>query len=245
MNRRLAFLLMAAMAALLTNVACGSSPTSSSAAVVVRGTVLEATSGTVTALSAGAMASSSKGRVTVTVAEDPSLTVTVSGNGTFVLEGLPTGTFTLVFTRDGVTLGTVTVTGVGDGAEVKIVVQVNGSTVVLVELKIDDQEADTDQAAKTCLINGGRAGDKIELEGRVDSGSVSSFMMTVNGNRASGLVTVNTSGASSYKCVGQAGKGSTCPPDPLLGSQVHVSGTLTSCDLNTAVVTASEVKVQK
>ena len=246
MNRRNAFLIVAALAAVLMNVACGDNPSSPSNAVVVRGTVLGATAGTVSAQSAGAVASSSAGKITVTVAEDPSLTVTVSGNGTFVLEGLPLGTFTLVFTRDGVTLGTVTVTGVSDGSEVKVVVQVNGTTVVVIELKVDDRVtvADSGQASKTCLINGGRAGDKIELEGNVASGSVSSFKMDVNGNRASGLVDV-TASPSSYRCVGQAGKESTCPPLPLAGSKVHVSGTLTSCSLSAALVTASEVKVQK
>lgn len=244
MNQRYAFLLFAVSAAVLSSVACGNSPASPSGAVVVRGTVLGATAGTVNAQSAGASAhSAAGGPITVTVQEDPSITVTVSGNGTFVLEGLPTGTFTLVFTRDGVTLGTVTVSGVGGGAEVKIVVQVNGSTVVLIELKVDDRDVDAGEA-KTCVINGGRQGDSIQLEGHVDSGSPSSFKLNVNGNRASRLVDVITSGALSYQCVGQAARG-TCPPDPLAGAQVHVSGTLTSCDTIGALVTASEVKVQK
>ncbi len=241
MKRTRGFILLPLLAAALTGAACGSNPASPSEAVVVRGTVLGATAGTVTAQSAGTAASSAADRITVTVQENPSLTATVSGNGTFVLEGLPLGTFTLIFMRDGVVLGTVTVTGVGDGAEVKIVVQINGSTVVLVELKIDDKDADQ---SKTCLINGGKPGESIQLEGHVASGNASSFKLSVNGNRASGLVDVNTSGPSSYQCVGQAGKGA-CPPDPLVGAQVHVSGTLTSCSLSAAMVTASEVKVQK
>src|SRR5262245_16631659 len=136
MNRQKAILVAVALgAALLMSVACGDSPSSPSGAVVVRGTVLGATAGGVSAQSAGAVASSSAGKITVSVAENPSLTVTVSGNGTFTLEGLPTGTFTLVFTRDGVTLGTVTVTGVGDSSEIKVVVQVDGGAVVVIELK--------------------------------------------------------------------------------------------------------------
>jgi hypothetical protein len=240
MNRRLAFLLLAA--ATLTGAACGDNPASSSGAVVVRGTVLGATAGTVVAQSAGATASAAKGRITVTVLENPSITVTVSGNGTFVLEGLPLGTFTLVFTQDGVTLGAVTVNGVGEGSEVKIVVQVLGSTVVVVELKVDDHE--TDRSSANCIINGGRAGEAIQLEGNVASGSVSAFRLQVNGNRASGLVDVSTSGPSAYRCVGQAGK-EVCPPVSLVGSKVHVSGTLASCSTSAALVTATEVKVQK
>jgi hypothetical protein len=239
MNGRLAFLLVAA--ATLTG-ACGDGPGSPSGAVVVRGTVLGASAGTVTAQSAEATASAAKGRITVTVAEDPSITVTVSGNGTFVLEGLPLGTFTLVFTQDRVTLGSVTVTGVSEGSDVKIVVRVEGSGVVVVELKVDDR--DTDPSTASCMINGGRAGESIELEGHVASGSVSSFRLQVNGNRASGLVDVSTSGPSAFQCVGQAGKGD-CPPSPLSGAQVHVRGTLASCSTSAALVNATEVKVQK
>jgi hypothetical protein len=243
MSRRYGFLLLTVLVAAFNSVACGDNPTAPSGAVVVRGTVLGATAGGVSAQSAGAVAqATAAGRITVTVLEAPSITANVSGNGTFVLEGLPLGTFTLVFTRDGVTLGTVTVTGVGGGAEVKIVVRIEGSTVVVIELKIGDQDATAE--SKTCLINGGKAGESIQLEGHVASGTVSSFKMDVNGHRASDLVDVTTSGPSSSQCVGQAGKG-TCPPDPLVGAQVHVSGTLTSCTTSAATVTASEVKVQK
>jgi hypothetical protein len=242
MDRRFALLLVGVLAVALGAAGCGDSPSSPSGAVVVRGTVLGAPAGSLSAQSAGAVASSGAGRITVTVAEDPSITVTVSGNGTFVLEGLPLGTFTLVFQRDGVTLGTVTVTGVGAGSEVKVVVQVDGSVLVVVELKVDDHDADT--SSKTCIINGGRAGEGIELEGSVDSGTPSLFKLKVNGNRASQLVDVSTSGPSSFQCVGQPGKGE-CPPSPLAGSQVHVRGTLTSCSTSAALVTASEVKVQK
>jgi len=230
-------LLLAAVA--LTSAACGSNPASPSDPVVVRGTVLEATAGLVTAQSAGPVASSTGGsRITVTV-EGSSLSTTVSGNGTFVLEGLSAGTFTLVFTRDGVTLGTVTVTGTGGGDEVKIVVQVEGTTVVLIELKIDGQ--DETEGAKTCLINGGRQGDGIELEGHVASGTTGQFKLDVNGNRASALVDVIASGAT-YQCNGKPG--TDCQSN-LVGAQVHVRGTLTLCTLSAATVTASEVRVQK
>jgi hypothetical protein len=241
MNRRLALLLVGALGVGLGAAGCGDSPSSPSGAVVVRGTVLEA-SGSLAAQSAGAIASAAAGRITVTVVEDPSISVTVNGNGTFMLEGLPLGTFTLVFQRDGVTLGTVTVTGVGEGSEVKIIVQIQSSRVVVVELTVDDH--DTDPSTASCMIDGGRQGDSIELEGHVASGTPSLFKLDVNGNRASQLVDVSTSGPSSFNCVGQAGKGA-CPPSPLAGSQVHVRGTLTSCSTSAALVTASEVKVQK
>jgi hypothetical protein len=238
-NRGFAFLLLVAG---LAAAACGDNPASSSGAVVVRGTVLGATAGTVTAQSGGAVASASKGPITVMVVENPSITVTVNGNGTFFLEGLPLGTFTLVFMQDGVTLGTVTVTGVHEGSEVKIIVQVQGSTVVVIELKVDENEAD--RGAANCIISGGKAGQSIQLEGSVASGGVTAFRMQVNGQRSSDLVDVTTSGPSVYRCVGQAGK-DVCPPTTLAGSKVHVSGMLTSCSTTAAAVAASEVKVQK
>jgi hypothetical protein len=242
MNRRLAVLLLVALGVGLGAAGCGDSPSSPSGAVVVRGTVLAESSGSLAAQSAGAIASAAAGRITVTVVEDPSISVTVNGNGTFMIEGLPLGTFTLVFQRDGVTLGTVTVTGVGEGSEVKIIVQIQSSRVVVVQLTVDDH--DTDPSNANCIINGGRQGDSIELEGNVASGTASLFKLQVNGNRASQLVDVSTAGASSFECVGQAGKGA-CPPSPLEGSKVHVRGTLTSCSTSAALVTASEVKVQK
>src|SRR5262245_16510059 len=142
------------LAAVALAAACGSSPTSPSGAVVVKGTVLDASVGVgqVTAQSAGApVASSGGGRITVT-AQGTTTTATVSGNGTFGLDGLAAGTFTLVFTRDGVTIGTVTVTGTGGGDEVEIVVKVEATNVTLVQLQINGHDAD---ASKTCMINGG------------------------------------------------------------------------------------------
>ena len=137
--RRVVLAGLALSSAALFAVACGSSSPSgpsSTQGVRVQGTVLAATgSSGVSVRSTGAPS----GAITVTV-EGTSISVTVSGNGTFVLEGLPEGTFTLVFTQGGVTLGEVTVTDVAAGADVQIVVQVTGSSVVLVQLKIQGQE---------------------------------------------------------------------------------------------------------
>ena len=74
-------------------------------------------------------------KVTVKV-EGTSMTVDVSANGTFQFTGIPSGTFTLVFLADGVEVGRVVVTA-QDGNEVKIVVQVKDSQLVVVQIEVD------------------------------------------------------------------------------------------------------------
>lgn len=239
--RRVVLAGLALSAAALLAVACGSSSPSgpsSTQGVRVQGTVLGAAgSNGVSARSTGAPSRA----ITVAV-EGTSISVTVSGNGTFVLEGLPAGTFTLVFTRDGVVLGRVTVTDVTAGADVQIVVQVSGSTVILVQLKIDGQEKPG--TSGSCTIAGGTEGQAIELEGNVaptPTPTSSAFSMQVNGQRASDLVAVNASTAI-FTCVGNA-KSSDCKAQLKGGSKVHVSGRLTKC--SPPAVDATQVKIQK
>jgi len=233
--------------------ACGSdNPASPSATkVVLKGTLLGAQASVLSESAAVSAHASSGGRITVTVKEDPSLSVTVSGNGTFELSGLPLGSFTLVFSRDGVVLGTIAVSGVQPEVEIKIVVKVNGNAVVLVSLQMGDgpeQTGDDDQDQggdnKSCMISGGRVGDRIELEGNVDSGNSSKFKLRVNGNRSGGLVNVNAGGAS-FQCKGDKDSSSECKAKVTSGAKVHVRGTLDTCSQSAAQVTASEVKVQK
>jgi len=249
--RRVVLAWLALSTATLFAVACGgSSPSgpSGTAGVRVEGTVLGGTAGAgITALSTGTAPS---GPITVSV-EGTSISVTVSGNGTFVLEGLPEGTFTLVFTQGGVTLGKVTVTDVSAGADVQVVVQVTGGTVILVQLKIQGQEqpGGGGSSSSSCLISGGTQGQPIELEGNVapsptfPTPTADAFSMQVNGQRASGLVDV-TAGAAAYTCVGNA-KSSDCKSQLRAGAKVHVSGTLTTCSTTAATVVATQVKIQK
>jgi hypothetical protein len=186
-------------------------------------------------------ASSAK-KVTVKV-EGTSLTVDVSASGTFQFTDIPSGTFTLIFLVDGVEIGRVVVTA-EEGSEVKIVVQVTDSTLVLVEIKVENPEepADDDDTASSCVVNGGKAGERIELEGTVASGSSTQFDLTATG-RSSAAVVVNASSAS-FKCIGSAKTTSAeCKASVKTGARVHVRGTLMSC--TAAQVTANEVKVQK
>ena len=231
----------AVVVAAFVTAGCGSeSPTgpSTSGGVAVQGLVLGSGASSVSAADTQTSASSAK-KVTVKV-EGTSLTVDVSASGTFQFTGIPSGTFTLIFLADGVEIGRVVVSAV-EGAEVKIVVQVTGSTLVLVEIKVENPDDDT--ASSSCVVNGGKEGERIELEGTVASGSSTQFNLTATG-RSSGDVVVNADGAS-FDCIGSAKTTSDaeCRASVKTGARVHVRGTLTSCA--TALVTASEVKVQK
>ncbi len=236
------YLLVMVGVAALALAACGGSPTSPSAAagVTLHGVALGQASATGVRAMSGSSGSSA---ITVTVQENSSLTTTISGNGTFELAGLPAGTFTLVFSRNGVTLGTVTVTNVPSQAEVSVVVQVSGNGVALVKVEVNGTDTTDDNDARTCLIAGGVQGEAIVLEGSVGTVTATPtvFDMLVNGNRASKPVTVDATGAH-YSCAGIKG-----PCDAKLitpGAKVHVSGTLNVCNLSEAHVNANEVKFQ-
>lgn len=228
----------------------GSSPSSPSGkGVVLQGTVLSAADAVgVTAHSGAASAS---GKMIVTVRENPAISATVSANGTFELEGLPAGTITLDFTIDGKLVGTITITGISTDAEVKIVVQFTADGVILIQITIDGQDGEdnppgtpgTPGTPSACLIEGGRPGSNVELEGTVASGNASLFKLNLQGNRGGDhLVDVNSASAS-WKCVGQSG--GDCKSTFKEGNQVHVRGLLTTCTTTSALVNATEVKVQK
>ena len=239
-------LYLALLIAGLPLVGCGgSSPTSPSGAgkVVLHGVAVGADGASMASGGGVTAQAASKDKVTVTV-QGTSISTTVSANGTFELEGLPAGDFTLVFTIYTTVIGTITITGVPSSGEIKIVVQITVTTVVLINLEIDDQEND-DDASKTCLINGGKMGKKIELEGNVDSGNAAAFKMKINGERSSGLVDVDALHAQ-FKCNGdKSSSAATCKDTVKPHAKVHVSGTLMTCTTSAAQVVATEVKVQK
>jgi phage baseplate assembly protein gpV len=245
MKRGMLLSWVAAVIAAVVTGGCGSeSPTAPSAGgVVVQGVVL-GDGASVTAAADTQPASSRAKKVTVRV-DGTTLSVDVSANGTFEFKGIPSGTFTLVFLADGVEIGRVEVTA-EDGFEVKIVVQVTDSTLVLVEIKVenpDEPEDDDDTASSSCAVNGGKTGAGIELEGRVASGSSASFNLTATG-RSSVPVVVDGSHAT-FRCNGspKTTSDAACKASVKTGARVHVRGTLMSC--TEAKVTAIEVKVQK
>ena len=222
----------------------GSSPTSPSGAgkVVLHGVAVGA-DGAPAASAVGVSArAASKDRITVTV-QGTSISTTVSTNGTFELEDLPSGSFTLVFSINTTVIGTVTITGVPTSGEIQIVVQVTVTTVVLINLEIDDHE--NDDASKTCIVEGGKVGKKIELEGTVQSGTAHDFILMVNGERGHGPVHV-TASIAKFECKDNHDKSSpNACSGSLAGAKVHVKGTLMTCSTSTAEVVATEVKVQK
>lgn len=241
---RLFVVLFAATALLRCGGANPASP--SGPGVTLEGMVLQGASAA-SAASAGVSAQSARGgRITVTVQEDPSQSTTVSGNGSFKLDNVPVTGFTLVFSVDGVVLGSISISPVQATTtiKIKIVVQVTDH-VELVDLEMnDDNEDPGNQDPKTCMINGGRAGEHIELEGVVASGGSDQFQLRVNGNRSSGLVDVTAAGAS-FKCQGDKSSSATCKASVKAGAQVHVKGTLTACTTSVASATATQVMVQK
>lgn len=249
MKPRNPWVLIAAAAAVFAW-ACGSgSPSSPSASgsVVVQGLVLSP--GAAFTASSGERASGAqKQKVTVKV-EGTSITVDVSDDGTFEIKGIPGGTFTLVFLADGVEIGRIVVNAEG-GSEVKVVVQVEDSKLVVVEVKVEGRgpspspSPSASPSPGACVVSDGTIGRGIELEGDVTFGDPGEFEMTAAGVR--GPVTVTASSAS-YRCIGNAKVDTVeaCKASLGPGAKVHVSGTLTGCSMSKADVTAAEVKIQK
>lgn len=243
-----------AAAAVFGLVACGGNPSAPSGAVSLRGTVVDGGALSETAGMSSAQAGASAGRITVAVKENGRLSTTVGSDGTFSLDGVPEGRFTLVFTRDGAALGTVEISDASAGQEIRITVRVTGNRVALLAIEhaggngapgdADDDDGGADES-RTCAISGGKVGEGIELEGDVASGDAAGFELRVNGNRVKNgaTVRVNTAGAS-FKCNGKP-TATECRATVKPSAKVHVRGRLGACDLANALVAASEVKVQK
>ena len=123
-----------------------------------------------------------------------------------------------------------------------------GQEVLAWEIKLQGPETGPSPSpgpGAACMINGGRVGEGIELEGRVASGAYPTFTMTVNGNRASGPVNVD---ATSVQCSPASGPNAPLPAvcqARVSGTQrIHVRGTLQSCTVASALVTGAQVTVQ-
>lgn len=121
-------------------------------------------------LSGGSFASLVGPGVTVTVV-GTTVTAPVNPNGTFVLTNVPAGDIQLHFTGSG-TDALLTVTGVSGGDELRITVEVSGSTATLKNVTRKDK------------LN------KVEIEGAIMSGTCSSFI--VNGT------TITTDAATQF-----------------------------------------------
>jgi hypothetical protein len=245
MSRRLYVLSLVVVAGLaLGLMACGGdSPSSPSetGGVTIEG-VLLSDAASVTASSSD---NASDGPITVEVV-GTGLIVTISGNGTFKIEDIPVGGITLLFTQGGEELLRLNIPDAAEGTTVKIVVRKKGEVIVLVDLDMDDDDdddSDDDSTSSSCMIDGGRVGDRIELEGNVQSAGGKVFDLSTN--RAPRAVHVDAENAE-FKCNGKTqGDHDECWEAVEQGAKVHVRGTLDSCTTDAAEVTATQVKVQK
>jgi hypothetical protein len=175
------------------------------------------------------------------------LSVTISGNGTFKIDEIPVGGITVRFSQDGSVLAEFNIPYAAEGTTVKIVVKKEGAAIVLVDLDMDDDDDDGDDpddaTNASCVVNGGRENDRVELEGTVSSltDGTNFFLDT---NRSSQPVHVLAE-QGDYRCNGNTAGDGECWDAAGPGARVHVRGTLTTCTANEAEVTATEVKVQK
>jgi hypothetical protein len=173
-------------------------------------------------LSLTSSAAAITGIVTVAVEGRRGITTTVSQDGSFTLRGLPTGSFALVFSREGSALGTLRFNAVLPNQELTITVNLAGNVVVLVDEK----------------RNGVGHGD-LEIEGSVEQVLVLS---------ASGDSRILVNGRTVVVRPGQTairqGNALRQPTDLTVGQRVHVKGTLLPAEGSLQPVLATEIKLQ-
>jgi len=127
------------VAAALVVAGCGFSPTSPFEGFDGQGTrVVGSFDSAVTAQDTGVRASAASPQgLRVSVMERSSLSITVAGDGRFTLAGLPSGSWSLVFERDGQVVGEIRFRSVRTNQEITIVVALtsDGEVVLLQETR--------------------------------------------------------------------------------------------------------------
>jgi hypothetical protein len=215
--------------ALVTLVACGgegpSQPSANATDVVVKGTVLGTAFGSSSAYGLSSLASpvtSITASITVAVEGRPGISTIVSSDGSFTLRGLPTDSFTLVFSREGAPLGTLRFNTVLPNQELTITVNLTGNAVVLVDEK----------------RNGIGHGD-IEVEGSVDQ----VLVMSASGESrfiVNGRTVVVRPGQTAIR----QGNTPRQVSDLTVGRRVHVKGTFLPMEGSVQPVLATEIVLQ-
>lgn len=213
----------ASLLAILLVLACGGSPAGPSESgagttgVSLDGMVLGATGS-----SNGSGTNALAGEIVVSVLENPAVRVMVGPDGSFTLRGLPSGSFTLIFTRDGVELGRFVFSEVSPNQQITVTVQLNGSSLVVVEEK----------------RNGIGHGD-IEIEGRVEA--VLALSTTTESRfQIRGYVVAVRPGQTSIR----EGNRARTVNDITVGRQVHVKGSWLPAESRGQPVLALEIKLQ-
>ena len=87
------------------------------------------------ALHASAGSTAAVEAITVTCLENPAITATVDAGGSFTLQGLPAGGFTLVFKQGATEGGRLSFSEVKPNQQITITIALSGTTVTLVEEK--------------------------------------------------------------------------------------------------------------
>jgi hypothetical protein len=209
-----------AISALAVLAACGGSPAGPSGAegVVLRGTVQGVDGLRAASFSAGSQAAT----VSVSVVENPAITTTVAGDGSFTLRGLPEGGFTLVFRNGTQDVGRLSFAEVKPNQEITVTVQVSDNGVVL----LDEQR------------NGIGHGD-VEIEGRVTQvvalSATGDSRFVINGRTV-----VARPGQTSVR----EGNRARNIEDVTLDRPVHVKGVWLPMEGTTQPVLAEEIKLQ-
>jgi hypothetical protein len=161
MKARGVALVVALFVPVLILAACGGGPSSpSSEGVSLQGTIV---GDGVASASSSRGAAAAATTITVTVLENPAIVATVGADGRFSLRGLPEGGFTLVFTADGVRVGTLSFAEVKPNQEITLTVRLDGSTIVLVEERRNGiGHGDTEIEGRVTAVNAlNPAGDSV------------------------------------------------------------------------------------
>lgn len=216
---------------LMTLTACGGgsagpSGPSPAGAVVLHGSIVGSSSASAASTAYGLTSTTTAFLVgtpiVVSVAEDSAISTIVGGDGSFTLRGLPTGSFTLVFTRDGARIGTLSFTAVLPNQELNITVSVSSTSLLLLE----EQR------------NGVGHGD-LEIEGRVER----VLLLSATGDSRF-LIQGRTVVARPGQTTIREGNTQKRPADLTVGLSVHVKGTWLPAEGATQPVLASEIKIQ-
>ena len=197
---------------------CGQGPTAPSGEIVLRGSLV-GSSTSATALSTGR--TQSAGAITVTV-QGTAISTTVAADGSFTLRGLPEGSFTLVFTRDGAPLGQLTFDAVNANQEITITVRLSGDTVVLV----DEQ--------RTGIGHG-----DVEIEGLVQA-----VLVLDPAGESRFTIAGKTVAARPGQTAIREGNTARSVSDVTVGRQVHVKGVWLEPQGTSQAVLALEIKLQ-